>query len=413
MRREVAGQRGQPSERCRRDLPSSPPCAGRYARALLPAGEGQRVKLGNAGDEGICHRAGSFTFDGTRVQAANGSMLLQRWALRIWAFLLALLLAAPAYADEPVDGKSRARELFNRGADLVRDAQWGEALASFEQSARVHPHATTTFNMGACERAMGRYTRARLTFSRALEQAKAEPAQLPEELVTETRGYLEQIDALLARVSVTLLPANAEVSVDGRALAPSEGFGRGTVMVAGLLPPGRPAAVPAGSFELVVDPGPHVITLSRRGYSDAVVNRTFAAGARMPLRLELALLPATLHIESAPAGAIVAVDGRDVGPAPVDVVRQAGSYHVTVHARDYETYEAQVRVSAGEASNLRATLARERVSITRKWWFWTSAAAVVAGGVVLTYALTRPEPQPPPYNGGSTGWVVRPTSLQW
>jgi tetratricopeptide (TPR) repeat protein len=324
-----------------------------------------------------------------------------RWMAVFW-LVAAVLTAAPGRADEPSDATARAREMFNRGADLVRAAQWGEALAAFEQSSRLHPHATTTFNMGACERAMGRYTRARLTFSKALDEARANPAQLPEELATETRGYLEQIDGLLVRVSITLVPANAEVSVDGRPLQARTEFGPGTTMVAGLLPPGRPAPVPAGSFEVV---------LSRRGYSDALVNRTFAAGARTQLRLELALLPATLHIDSVPPGAVVVLDGREVGPAPVDVVRHAGSYYVTVHARGYETYEAQVRVSAGEASNLRATLARERVSIARKWWFWTGAAAVVAGGVALTYALTRPEPQPPAYSGGSTGWVVRPSAL--
>jgi hypothetical protein len=31
---------------------------------------------------------------------------------------------------------------------------------------------------------------------------------------------------------------------------------------------------------------------------------------------------------------------------------------------------------------------------------------LAAGAAVATWALTRPEPQPPPYDGGSLDWVV-------
>ena len=44
--------------------------------------------------------------------------------------------------------------------------------------------------------------------------------------------------------------------------------------------------------------------------------------------------------------------------------------------------------------------------LTKKWWFWTGTAAVIAGGALLTYALTRPSPTPPPYNPGSANWLV-------
>src|SRR6187402_143183 len=55
----------------------------------------------------------------------------------------------------------KARELFVRGTTLVQSAQWAEALDAFEQSAALRPHPITTYNIGACERALGRYTVAR------------------------------------------------------------------------------------------------------------------------------------------------------------------------------------------------------------------------------------------------------------
>ncbi len=334
-----------------------------------------------------------------------------RWVVIGW-----LLVLTPALADDVVDpARLQAREMFIKGAERVKDGEWGEALAAFEASSQALAHATTTFNIGACERALSRYTRARVTFMLALDQARQRPDQLPDELASEARGFIEQIDALLAHVQVTLVPADAQISVDGRPLHLRTDMGPGTTLVAGLERPGKGARPPRPNFDLVLDPGPHVITLSRQGYSDIVVNRSFGPNTHTRLPLELALLPATLHVESVPRGAIVTVDGKDFGPAPVDVLRDSGTYHVLVQKGGFEPADNQVTVRAGEESTLRATLVPERQAITRRWWFWAGAAAVVAGGVVLTYALTRSEPQPPPYNGGSTGWVATPSTarLQW
>ena len=55
---------------------------------------------------------------------------------------------------------------------------------------------------------------------------------------------------------------------------------------------------------------------------------------------------------------------------------------------------------------LSAELPEERIPLTKRWWFWTGAAAIVGAGVLVTYFATRPDPPPPPYETGSTGWLV-------
>src|SRR5260221_14539435 len=91
------------------------------------------------------------------------------------AMVLALLGAATVgRASEVVDPYStvdptdEARQAFREGVTLVKKAQWAEALLAFERSARLRPHPTTTFSIGACERALGRYVRAGAAFRRAL-----------------------------------------------------------------------------------------------------------------------------------------------------------------------------------------------------------------------------------------------------
>ncbi len=311
-----------------------------------------------------------------------------------------------ARAAKPEDEElKRARTLYGEGLELVKKAQWSDALSAFERSYSLRPHAMTTYNIGACERALGRYTRARVALSKALAEEQARPEQLPPSQAEEARGYIAEIDRILAQLSVTLEPSEAGIAVDGRPLEP----GAGGELVAGIATPGAGKPPPSGKFELVLDPGAHLITLTRKGYADVVLNRTFTAGQRGELRLELEKLPATLHVSASVERAIVTVNDVDVGMAPVDVQRRAGTYRVVVKRQGYHPYQAQVVANAGEETDLRAALVVETTPITKKWWFWTAATVIVAGAAATTYYTTRTEPDPrrPPLDGGSLGWAAQ------
>jgi hypothetical protein len=317
--------------------------------------------------------------------------------------LVACVLGAAATARADDDPTQQAREEFVRGTEFVHHAQWSEALAAFERSAKLKPHAVATYNIAACERALGHYTRARQALRDALAQNDAsQRTQLAESLVTEAKAQLTQIDGLLATADVTLEPASAAVAVDGRPLAPSADNG---TLVAGMrLPgPGEPPPVTGGKFKLVMDPGVHVLTLSRKGYTDSVVNRSFAPGTSTALALALDKLPSIFHVEADQANAVVTFAERDVGAVPIDVSRPSGTYRVQVNKAGFLTYEATVTGSPGELINLRAKMAVKHPSVFTRWWFWTIAGAVVAGAATATYFLVR---QPPPPNGGGLGWSV-------
>jgi hypothetical protein len=161
---------------------------------------------------------------------------------------------------------------------------------------------------------------------------------------------------------------------------------------------------------VILDPGAHVITLSRKGFTDAAVNRTFAPGSASTLDLKLDLLPATLKITSSQQAALVKVGDADVGPVLVDVLRPAGAYKVSVKKDGFVPYAAQVTVRPGEELKLNAQLAEDKPKIVQRWWFWTVIVGVVGAGTAVTVVATRPKAQPPPYDGGSTNWVVKPTA---
>lgn len=331
-------------------------------------------------------------------------MASRRTERRARAVGLAALVfaAAPASADDA----DEARIAFEEGTKLVVAAKWAEALAAFERAEKKKPHPVTTFDIAACERAMGRYTRARTTLRRALrEHETGEHGKLPDNLVTDAKAWDAEIDKLLARAQVTLLPEGANVLVDGRPLAVESTTPR--VLVAGVRPvgPGEPA--PAGTFTVLLDPGPHVLLLQRKGFTDAVVNRTFGTGSSTPLELHLDKLPATLRIVADRESALVTVDGKDVGPAPVDVLRPAGSYRIVVTKVGHVPFDQTVKVGAGESLRVSAVLPVDEPAITKRWWFWAGSAVLVGGVALGTWYLTRPAPTRPEVDGGSLGWKIQ------
>lgn len=326
------------------------------------------------------------------------------------------LLSAPARADEgePVseeapDAVTQARAAFVEGAALAGKMRWGEALDRFESSASMNPHAGTSYNLGICHRALGHYTRAQVALRRALRQNEAaHGAELAEDTLENIAAFLAEIERVLATVEVTLDPPGAAITVDGRPLQVREHEPKGkTVLVGGTLPAAPGKAPPRAKFTMIVDPGAHVLVISRAGFDDAVVRHQVLPGSKTSLVLKLERLPATLHVGASETEAAVSVDGVDVGVAPVTLLRPAGDYEVWVQKRGFDAYQADVKLRAAQRVDLMARLQPTEIGLHERWWFWAALGTAVASTVVVTYFVTRPEPERPPLDGGGLGWTIR------
>ncbi len=331
-------------------------------------------------------------------------------------FLTAVLLAAslaasPGVADagsrrparEEDATTSQAREAFLAGTAAVKAGQWSEALAHFERASSLKSAPIVTFNIGYCRRALGRYVLARSSFQKVLQDTTG----LPDAQVEETRTLLAEIDRFLVRVTIHLEPPTARIAIDGRPLVAFDSS-EPNVLVAGVAPAGEGKPPPAATFEVVIDPGVHLIQASRPGHADVLLNETFAPGARKDIPLKLDALPATIHIEADQPRAVVVVDDRDVGMAPIDITRPAGRYRLQVVKKGFVTYDSTLELTSGQKANFIARMRLEDEPLTRKWWFWGGTAAVIAGGVTAAYLLTRPEHSPPPYDTGTLNWLAQP-----
>ncbi|RLB61558.1 MAG: PEGA domain-containing protein [Deltaproteobacteria bacterium] len=308
-------------------------------------------------------------------------------------------------APPPVDeATQRGRDAYLRGVALSKQEQWGDALAAFEDSAAARDAPMVQYNIAMCQRALGRYVAA----SRTVAAVLRDPAALSNLLREDLEAFATEFDAVLVKLEITMEPKTARLTVDGRPL-----LEQGDEYLASVAPAGKGTSPRTETFTLVLDPGSHLFRATRPGHQPVVVQKSYRASQRAKLLLRLDEMPATVAIESEPKAAIVRVNDREVGLAPIEIERPAGRYSFEVVKNDFETYTAELDLEAGQRSSLTAKLIPYEEPIIEKWWFWTSIGAVVAGGVVLTYVLTRPEPEPPPYDGGSAGWVVTPQLLQF
>lgn len=331
-----------------------------------------------------------------------------RLAVGILACTLLQVGALEAQAKKPPkeqvdETTARARDEFMKGTTAVKAGQWSEALLHFEQAQSIKPSPVAVFNIGYCQRAMGRYVLAKAAFDKAL----ADPAGMPEAQLEEAKTYTKELEEQLARVKITIDPPTTRIAIDGRPLVPLNA-GDNKVLVAGVAPAGEGTTPAFPVFEVVIDPGPHLIAASFPGHANVLLNRTILAKSREEIPLKLSELPATIHVESDQPRSVVMLEGRDVGLAPVDITRPAGRYKVQVQKKGFQSYEAVLTLTPGQKANMTARMTLEKQPITQKWWFWGGAAAIIAGGITATYLLTRPDPQPPGYNSGSLGWVATP-----
>ncbi len=116
----------------------------------------------------------------------------------------------------------------------------------------------------------------------------------------------------MARVTVDIARPGAAVAVDGRPLEVTGGSPAHPELTAGTREPGPAEPVRAASFDMLVDPGTHVVVLTTPGAPAAVLTRAFAPDEKEHITLGGAALPPALS-PGRRTGAIVSFTAAGVG----------------------------------------------------------------------------------------------------
>ena len=121
---------------------------------------------------------------------------------------------------------------------------------------------------------------------------------------------------------------------------------------------------PAKGLHQALSPGPHVVEISAEGYETQRMTVNVPAGGEKSLQFALARLPGTLVLRASPDSAVIAIDGKKIGPARG--FRQelsAGDHELEISAEGYETQRMTVNVPAGGEKTIEIASAKLRAPI--------------------------------------------------
>ena len=304
----------------------------------------------------------------------------------------------------------KREEAFVEGASLARDMRWGDALERFEASARLRPHAGTSYKH--------RYLPAGPAPVRA-RSCVVSSSPCPERNRGED-GAGQQHGHGHRGVSAGNRPGSCHPGRHHRA-GICAGDGRWTALGAGWNrrrqddgaggdAPTRPSRAGACRAFLAGarsgNPcGRHLAQgfcrhrTTRERFTQAVTVRFRSCSSACLARC--ASNPTSLE-------RVVTVDDLDVGMAPLTLSRAPGRYHVLVRKKGFVTYETHADVDAGERVDLRA--------VPRPGKGGVDPALVVldrgrrrGAGNPPPVRTTPPDPTPKDQRltAGGLGWAVR------
>lgn len=291
--------------------------------------------------------------------------------------------SAPAAAPPASPDEARARELFQQGVAFSRTEQWAEALARFRASAALVERPSTLLNIATALQGLGRARECIAAIDRYFLIAPETDTE-PRARAAALRTAMQES---LARVALAILPADAEVLVDGEPVD----------------------AQHVG--QLLLDPGTHAFIVQREGYLPSRFTLDLSPGGSASRAVSLSerpTQPARLAVTATIDGARIEVDGDVVGTDDVELEVLPGPHVVRVRAEGYVPFETSVSLGPGSTQRIDAVLSREGGcrSVECEPAFWIVTGILVAGGAATAIALPFALATEGPAYGGSANFTV-------
>jgi hypothetical protein len=262
-----------------------------------------------------------------------------------------------------------ARVHFMNGVTLANEQRnFSAALAEFQASYKLGHNAAVLYNIGVALQELHQYPEAIDALTHFLEES----TNAPPDQTASASAIINDLKLLLSDVTLTISPAGAAVVVDGRAV--------------GKAPLAKPVQLAAGM---------HVIEVSSDGFEPQKKSLTTAAQINASLAIALDLIPKTgkVRISASVPRATVAIDGKAVGLAPLEVELGGGGHQVEVNAPHYKTNRSELVIAVGQVREVTITLEKPVVVKDdshwyRKWYVWAPIGVLAVGGGIGIYELS-------------------------
>ena len=275
------------------------------------------------------------------------------------------LVSTNAAAQAPAGDLAAQSAARKKAGDQAMEAfRYTDALGAYSDTFAITHDPALLYNMGRALQALNRHPE-------ALEKLKAFRAGASAEL----RAKVPRLDALIEeeekRVATVTLKTNAP---GARVLV------RGTVV--GRTPLEGP---------LKLDAGPAEIELEADGYFGAKRSVDLPGGGELSLEMELSSKATSglLSVTASAPSAVVFVDDKRIGVAPIELNVSEGSHRVVVKHPDFRTFETAVAVPLGGNKSVDAAL--QTPPFVARPWFWGTVGGVLLAGAAagITVAALR------------------------
>lgn len=283
------------------------------------------------------------------------------------AFVLALMSAfvvaaraqqAPTTAQPSANEIALAREQSRIGVAAARLQRWTEAREAFERSFRLYPRTLTLLNLAGAQVESGQLVAGAESYRRFLQQATTGPAAAQRDAAQHA---LVDAEARIPRLRLAApgLTEGDQLLLDGQVVSHA-----------------------ALGAQLPVDPGPHVVAVTRNG-SD-IAHASFSVEPRGTREVSLTVPPL-------PPIVVTTTRGRETGTNPLDAAGRVPGGSVVrrpdLVLRDDQGLPPPPRTpSRSLVAPVLATVA---------------SILVVGGGIVGGYFLWRTA-EPVPFAGNTT-----------
>jgi PEGA domain-containing protein len=301
-------------------------------------------------------------------------------------FIIAFaLLAGAARADEAADKQrvEEARTYFEAGKQAYEAGDYPTAIRSFDQALRALPRPPIRFSLAQAYRKQYYVDRDAAKLKAAVRLYREYTQEVPRGgRRDDAAQYLGELSPQLERLeAVHPIPSAPAVPEAKTQLMVMSQVKQVTVTIDG----GAAAAAP---LTRDVAPGPHRIHAEAPGHFPLDLDGLAVDGRLVVVEATPRPQPARIALAT-PAGAEVALDGRDVGTAPLPggvIVTAAGKHYLTVSEHGHEPFVREVELDHGQTLKLDAPLARTAQRKASLWVLGGSGALLVGGGVTTVLA---------------------------
>ena len=282
--------------------------------------------------------------------------------------LLTLLVPALVLAQSKKE-KEDAGAHFTKGIEFYKEGNYGAALAEFNAAYKAVPSYEVLFNIGLSERRLFKYGESVKTLNKYLAEGGA---KVPKDRREAVKKELDAIKSLVAEVTFKVEGAAASLFVDGEALGKS------------------PQAEP-----LLIGPGKHTFRAEREGEEPDEKTLELVSVTKVEVALApkvKALQPGDLTVESFPPLAVLTIDGKIAGTAPVKTSLLEGGHEVIAELEGYVTARTEVVITAGQSRKV--TIELEPVGRGVRKFKFPLVGVIITGVGAATlgagFALTVP-----------------------